>query len=337
MFEKLLYKRLNSYLESNNIFCKEQYGFRKKRSTSDAVIELLNNTYKAMNKKEHLGAVFLDLSKAFDTVSHDILLSKLEHYGIRGIPLKLLESYLSNRRQFVTVNGQKSETKEISIGVPQGSVLGPLLFLIYINDLPLSTKNMKSILFADDTTLFTSHRDVNSLSKNMSDDLALIKEWLIANKLTLNINKTYYIIFTTRYLPDDIMVTIGEQAIERKLSGKFLGMILDDKLTFKEHINTIKGKVSKLAGLFFKLKTMFPLDVLNRLYYSLIYPHLIYCILAWGCAKPTFLHPLIMLQKRIARLLTDSAYYAHRDPLFNKFKMLKIKDLFIYHCQISTY
>ena len=337
VFEKLLYKRLNSYFENNNIFCKEQYGFRKKKSTSDAVTELLNKIYNAINKKEHLGAVFLDLSKAFDTVSHDILLLKLEHYGIRGIPLKLLESYLSNRHQFVTVNGHKSETKEINIGVPQGSVLGPLLFLIYINDLPLSTTNMKSILFADDTTLFTSHRDINSLTKSMSDDLALVREWLIANKLTLNINKTYYIIFTTRYLPDDVRITIGEQVIERRLSGKFLGMILDDKLTFKEHINTIKGKVSKLAGLFFTLKTMFPLDVLNRLYYSLIYPHLIYCILAWGCAKPTFLHPLIMLQKRLARLLTNSAYYAHCNPLFNELKMLKIKDLFIYHCQIFMY
>ena len=193
---------------------------------------------------------------------------------------------------------------------------------------------MKSILFADDTTLFTSHRDVNALTKNISDDLALVREWLIANRLTLNINKTYYIIFTTRYLPNDVRVTIGEHVIERRLSGKFLGMTLDDKLTFKEHINTVKSKVSKLVGLFFKLKNVFPLDVLNRLYYSLIYPHLIYCILAWGSAKPTFLYPLIMLQKRIARLLTDSAYYAHSDPLFNELKMLKIKDLFIYHCQI---
>ena len=338
LFEKLLHKRLNSYFE-NNIFCKEQYGFRKKKSTSDAVNELLSKAYSAINKKEHLGAVFLDLSKAFDTVSHDILLLKLEHYGIRGTPLKLLESYLSNRHQFVTVNGYKSKTKEINIGVPQGSVLGPLLFLIYINDLPLSTRNMKSILFADDTTLFASHRDAITLTKIMSDDLALVREWLIANRLTLNINKTYYTIFTTgtRFLPNDLRVTIGEHAIERRLSGKFLGMTLDDKLTFKEHINTVKGKVSKLVGLLFQLKKVFPLEVLNKLYYSLIYPHLNYCILAWGSAKPTFLYPLITLQKRIARILTDSSYYAHSDPLFNQLKMMKIKDLYLFHCQIFMY
>ena len=167
---------------------------QKEKSTNDAVSELLNYVYSAINKKEHLGAVFLDLSKAFDTVCHDILLLKLEHYGIRGTPLKLIESYLSNRHQFVTVSGYKSKTKEINIGVPQGSVLGPLLFLIYINDLRLSTRNMKSILFADDTTLFTSHSDIITLTKIMSDDLALVRKWLIANKLTLNINKTYYII-----------------------------------------------------------------------------------------------------------------------------------------------
>ena len=239
--------RLNSYFENCNIFCKEQYGFRKKKSTGDAVNELLNNIYNATNRKEHFGAIFLDLSKAFDTVPHNVLLLKLEHYGIRGTPLKLLKSYLSNRHQFVTVSGHKSQTKEVSIGVPQGSVLGPLLFLIYINDLPQSTKNMKSILFADDTTLFTSHRDIHTLSKNMSDDLTMVKEWLIANCLTLNINKTYYMLFTTRSVPDDIRVMNGEQTLERRLSGKFLGVTLDDKLTFKEHINAVKTKLSRFV------------------------------------------------------------------------------------------
>ena len=316
------------------VLCKEQYGFRKNKSTSDAVNELLTNIYDDINKGEHFGAIFLDLSKAFDTVSHDILLAKLEHYGIRGTSLKLLESYLTNRKQYVTVNGHKSQTQVVNIGVPQGSVLGPLLFLIYINDLPLSTNNMKSILFADDTTFFTSHKDIHNLSQKMTDELLLVKEWLISNCLILNVNKTYYMIFSTRSIPNNIRISIGENLIERKASGKFLGMLLDDKLTFKEHINSIKCKVSKMAGILYKLKDKFPLEILHKLYYSLIYPHLIYCILAWGSAKSTYLSPLLMLQKRIVRILTNSSYYAHSDPLFKQLCLLKVKDLYEMQCQI---
>ena len=144
-----------------------------------------------MNRKKYFGAVFLDLSKAFDTVPHKILLKKLEHYGIRDNALKLMESYLSNRKQFVSINGKNSSTCDMTIGVPQGSVLGPLLFLIYINDLPSSTSKLKSILFADDTTMFTCNENIYSLCNEISADLIMVKEWLIDNSLTLNVSKTY--------------------------------------------------------------------------------------------------------------------------------------------------
>ena len=309
----------------------------KKRNTSDAVINLLNNIYEAMNDKKYLGAVFLDLSKAFDTVPHDILLKKLEHYGVRGIALQLIESYLTNRKQFVSVNGNKSQTKDITIGVPQGSVLGPLLFLIYINDLPFSTRNMKVILFADDTTLFATNEDLNILRTTMEDDMQLVSEWLIANCLTLNITKTYYIIFTTKDIPDNLQINVGQHILERQNSGKFLGVVLDDKLTFKEHLNTVIAKVSKLVGLLSNLKKIFPLDVIHRLYYSLIYPHLNYCLLAWGSAKQTHIHPLIVLQKRIARVITDSSYYEHSKPLFKELGMLQVDDLYTTQCQAYMY
>ena len=337
VFEKLLHIRLYSFFESRGIICKEQYGFRKKKSTSDAVNEFLSKVYKAMSDKKYLGAVFLDLSKAFDTVNHDILLKKLEHYGIRGLALNLLKSYLTNRKQYVTVDGNKSQTQEMTIGVPQGSVLGPLLFLIYINDLPLSIKKMNAILFADDTTLFTSHSDLNTLSKNMSDDLQMVSEWLIANQLTLNISKTHYIIFSTREVPNNLQITIGQHTLERQKSGKFLGVILDEKLTFKEHISAITVKVSKVVGLFYRLKNLFPLDVIYKLYYSLVYPHLNYCILAWGSAKQTFLNPLVILQKRICRIITGSPYYAHSGPLFQQLKLLRVDDLYLLQCQLYMY
>ena len=337
IFEKLLHLRFYNFFESHGVLCEEQYGFRKKKSTSDAVNVLLNNIYNALNEKKYLGAVFLDLSKAFDTVNHSVLIKKLEHYGIRGTALSLLESYLQNRKQFVIVNGMKSKEQNITIGVPQGSVLGPLLFLIYINDLPLSTKKMNTVLFADDTTLFSTNSDIFSLRNNISDDLQLVQEWLISNCLTLNILKTYFIIFTTREVPNNLQITIGQTTLERKCAGKFLGVTLDERLTFKEHIANITAKVSKIVGLLYRLKMSFPLDVIYKLYYSLVYPHLNYCILAWGSAKRTYIYPLIVLQKRITRILTDSAYHAHSMPLFKQLNLLRLDDLYLLNCQVYAY
>ena len=171
----------------------------------------------------------------------------------------------------------------------------------------------------------------------MREDLQLVSEWLIANSLTLNIGKTYYVIFSTCEVPNNLQIKIGLQTIERHSSGKFLGVVLDEKLSFGEHLTLVISKVSKIVGLFYILKKKFPLDVIHKLYYSLVYPHLIYCILAWGCAKQTYLNPLTILQKRICRILTDSAHYAHSDPLFKQMKILKFSDLYLLQCQIYMY
>ena len=330
VFEKLLYKRLTSFLESHDIFTRNQFGFRKNMSTNDAVNNLLDNIYKAMDEKEYLGAVFIDLSKAFDTVPHNLLLKKLEHYGIRGNALNIIESYLNDRKQFVSLEGTKSTMKEIKIGVPQGSVLGPLLFLIYINDLPNAVNNVKSILFADDTTMFARNKDIYELCNTISDDMLLVKEWLIANRLTLNANKSYYIIFSLKKVPNNLRVTIGDHVLDRKTEGKFLGVILDEKLSFSDHIHLVTNKVSKLTGLMYKLKTFFPLEVLNNLYSALIFPYFNYCILAWGSVSRGALHPLLLYQKKIVRIISGSDYYAHTDPLFKQLRILKIDDLFTY-------
>ena len=331
IFEKLLHKRLTSFLETHDVFTNNQYGFRKNMSTFDAVSNLLDNIYKAMDEKESLGAVFIDLSKAFDTVPHKLLLKKLEHYGIRGNALNLIESYLSDRKQFVSLSGIRSSMKDIKIGVPQGSVLGPLLFLIYINDLPNAVKNVKSILFADDTTMFARSKNLYDLCNIISEDMLLVKEWLIANSLTLNASKSYYIIFTLKKVPNNLRITIGDHVLDRKTQGKFLGVILDEKLSFSEHIDYVTSKISKLTGLLYKLKTFFPSEILNNLYSTLIFPYFNYCILAWGSVSRGTLQPLLLYQKKLVRLITDSEFYAHTDPLFKQLKILKIDDLFTFH------
>ena len=189
VFEKIMYTRLLDFFEKFKIIHDNQFGFRKGRSTHMALMILMDKIAKSLENGELVIGVFLDFSKAFDTVNHDVLLQKLQHYGIRGSALKWFQSYLSDRCQYVTYNGQESSKKAINCGVPQGSILGPLLFIIYINDLSNVCNHMMSLLFADDTNLFVSGKDVIKLQQEVEMDLNKISEWLKINKLSLNIKK----------------------------------------------------------------------------------------------------------------------------------------------------
>ena len=198
VLERVMYSRLIEYLETFKISLDNQFGFRKWHSSYMALIQLMDQLIKSLEKGETVIGVFLDFSKAFDTVDHDILLKKMEHYGIRGCALSWFKIYPANRKQFVTYNGVSSTTKNIRCGVPQGSILGPLLFLIYINDLYSACKDTTAILFADDTNLFKSGKDINSMERDINDELRNISVWLKNNKLFLNVDKTYYMILSRK-------------------------------------------------------------------------------------------------------------------------------------------
>ena len=193
-----MYNRLVEYLEMLNILNNKQFGFRKLHSSYMALMALMDNLINSLEKGEYVAGIFLDYSKAFDTVDHDIMLRKLCHYGIRGSALNWFSSYLSDRKQLVTYNDITSSTKVISCGVPQGSILGPLLFLIHINDLCNICKLTTPILFADDTNLFSSGTDVDIMECIINEELTHISEWLKVNKLSLNTNKTQYMVFTKK-------------------------------------------------------------------------------------------------------------------------------------------
>ena len=231
IFEKVMYSRLIEYLQLHRVLINNQFGFRKLHSSYMALMVLMNELISYLEKGESVIGVFLDFSKAFDTVDHAILLCKLEHYGIRGNALSWFKSYHADREQFVTFNGVSSATKLISCGVPQGSILGPLLFLIYINDLHAVCKNTFLIFFADDTNLLTTGTDLDVMQNTLNDELNEISTWLKVNKLSLNVKKTHYMIFSRKKMCKKfITLKINGQGISEVMRTKFLGVIIDKKV-----------------------------------------------------------------------------------------------------------
>ena len=276
IFERIVYNRLESFLNENDIIYQHQYGFRKNYSTNHAVLSILEEIRLNLDKKIFSCGVFVDLEKAFDTVNHKILIEKLNHYGIKGIPNKWFTSYLSNRTQSVSLNGTLSENQPVHCGVPQGSILGPLLFLIYINDMNKALKKCKVYHFADDTNLLFSDPDPIQIRKIMNKELKLLFEWLCANRLSLNVAKTEFIIFRPpRMNPKDrIVLELNRTKIFESPKIKYLGLILDSRLTWKFHIAELTKKLSRSVGMLFKIRDYTPRPVLVSLYHSLFNSHL---------------------------------------------------------------
>ena len=250
---------------------------------------------------------------------------KLENYGIRGVSLEWFKSYLSNRQQFVTYNNCKSSTSNVYCGVPQGSILGPLLFIIYINDLCHVAKHCFLLLFADDSNLFYTGNDLDELTKSINEELDSIIFWLEVNKLSLNISKTHYIVFTRRKtVAQDINIHVKNVAIGRVSYTKFLGVQIDEKLNWKPHIEYIRKKLSKSTGILIKARQYLPKQCLKTLYYTFVYPYLNYCIQVWGKTYASYLDPINKAQKRIIRIITSSNYRKHTPPLFKQLSILKL-------------
>ena len=244
LLEKLVYKRLIDFLNHNNTLYKYQFGFRKNHSTSLALIETIDMIYESLDKGEFVIGIYFDLQKAFDTVDHKILLDKLYNYGIRGNLYEWLGNYLFNRSQYTVVNNVSSDFGNVTCGVPQGSVLGPLLFLIYTNDLTNSVPDAKIKLFADDTNLFIHGDDILLLIKQANMLLSDLNDWFLANKLSLHIDETCYSLFANRYYSPDIVLRINNIEIKRVKSCKYLGVYIDDRLTWNEHILYVREKNS---------------------------------------------------------------------------------------------
>ena len=273
----------------------------------------MDKLIKSIENGDHVVGVYLDFSKAFDTVNHTILLTKLHHYGIRGQALNWFKSYLDNRKQFVTYNDVRSTLKNMPCGVPQGSILGPLLFLIYINDLANVCKFTMPIFFADDSNLFLNGKNLDEIELKLNNELDQIVKWLKINKLTLNVKKTECMVFTKRRDNRNVNIKIENQNIERVCKAKFLGIIIDEQLNWKEHILYISNKISKAIGVIVKARSLGKRALLS-LYYSMIYPYLTYCCQIWGATYIYNMDRLHKLKRKLFVLFAQKTDLPTLDP-----------------------
>ena len=333
IIEKVVSTQLYNYLETNSILYTRQFGFRPGFSTEHALHSIVGDIYNSFDCGKFTLGVFLDLSKAFDTINRTILLYKLKHYGVGDTAIKWFESYLSTRKQFVCVNETTSDWLDINRGVAQGSILGPLLFIIYMNDIVKSSNLLNFYLYADDTTLTMSSSNLTTLISTMNSEVKRVHEWLELNHLMLNSAKTNFVIFhrDRKILPDeDYTVLVNGNRIKRQSSSKFLGVILDECLNFKEHVCHLSCKLSKYVPLLYKVRPSLDSKCLKMLYYSLVQSNLLYCISAWGGCKNNALNPLVVVQKRIVRVICNVPPLRSSESLFRNEYILKVKELYLY-------
>ena len=320
ILEKIVYKRTYNFLDTSGQLYSSQYGFRSKHSCENAISELIGQIVKGHERQEHTAAIFLDLSKAFDTLDHELLLKKLEIYGIRGTALDWFSSYLMDCSMRVKYQGTNKPTysawQKITHGAPQGSCLGPLLFLIFCNDLNLNLTYLSCIQFADDTNLYYTHKNLRVLQACIDHDLTKLTDWFRANNLMLNVNKTNLLLFDYRKRANTVLeIIIDGTTIKSKKTPKFLGIIVDNKLQWKDHYEQLKAKINRSYSLLCKSKNLLNVHGMKVLYYAQIYSHLSYCIVLWGSMLSIELRrKLRTLQNKCVKLLNlnKSTNYSYK-------------------------
>lgn len=336
IIEKLVYNRLFKFLSTNNMLSNFQFGFIPGRSTQNAIFESLDYLINCLDKGECTAAIFFDLSKAFDTLNHNILLHKLFCYGIRGTALNFFKSYLSERTQRVFLSYQEngviinyySSIRPITKGVPQGSILGPLLFLVYVNDLPISLKINSIYQFADDTSCIVSSENPAVTSQLGTQVISRMAQWCNSNSLIINADKTVMLHCNISNSDNSIYIKINSRSVPAMNCTKFLGLYVDSSLKFEQQIHCVTSKLNKSCYAIRNIRNCVNLNALKAYYFAHVESVLSYGLIFWGSSS--LAHSVFIAQKRIIRCMLNVNYHERSKPLFQLLKILPLPTLYLY-------
>ena len=329
--EKIVYSRVYKFLTKTGQICESQYGFRSNHSCEHAVAHVIGSILKNLENKKSTISVMLDLSKAFDMIEHSIMLQKLELFGVRGVCLNWFKSYLENRRMRVRCTVTSSQSSMVSeyhivnYGTPQGSCLGPLIFLIFVNDMQLHLSEVESIQFADDTTILFSHRNETYLQYCIERELSILSDWFRANKLTLNVDKSVFLLFNRSGRKQIDQLKLGDELIMRVSNTKFLGTWIDDHLNWKTHMCKLLGKLKCGLGMLQRSRDLLSKRAKKLLYYGQVHSHLCYGLGVWGPMLTSGqLAELNGVQRKCIRQIDCSVPV---DEAYSKLKILTVRQL----------
>jgi hypothetical protein len=340
IFEKIIYKQMIKFIDKHKILYLHQYGFRKHFSTCLALIDMIDKIKEAIDKNEYSLGIYLDIKKAFDSLEHSILIEKLEFYGFRGHISKLLQDYLTNRKQFTLANGCQSGTREITHGVPQGSILGPLFFLIYINDIQNVQSNVSPRLFADDTALIFHDNDISNLKLKAEEYLLKLYKWYLLNKLALSIDKSNFLLFHGKRKNPAInfqSLNIQGESINRCPSVKYIGLRLDETLSWRPHVDDLCKSLSKLFGIFYNIRHFLNDSLARGIYYAMIHSRIKYGIEVYGASSSVSLNKLQVIQNKLLKLLTKRPRETSTNIVHNELKILKVRDIYALSLQMFAH
>lgn len=329
ILEKAIYTNIYYFLEQHNILNSKQHGFRRGKSTTSAIYDFLEVLYQNLDNNKKTIGIFMDLSKAFDLVDHTLLINKIEVYGLRGNINKLLTSYLLGRKQLVEIQKVKSEELQISCGVPQGSVLGPLLFLLFVNDLPYIDEYNNLVMFADDNSYLCCENSIEEVINKARIMLSKFVKWFNSNLLFLNKTKTVFINFTPRMKTtnESYLIQNGGKSIEQVVETKFLGLFIDNSLSWEAHVDCLCKKLSSMCFLIYRLAQVSTKNVMLSYYYAGIYSRIKYGILFWGCSHHIL--RIFRLQKKAVRTIAGVSKFTTCRNIFREFNLLTVPCIYI--------